>query len=202
MLHSGRKKRPALYFLKFTVEIYNCKIRSLFVYSNFLSLKKQPTRTAWKKILPKFPNILRRIQSNIFNNIINSFMWLAAFLTNSLEHLIIRLIVMIEIEARERVWTPNFSFKKPIECGLLWSEPWCAVSNVQAQFSVSGLMRAICLYLKISINLHENSKLTMLFWLWFMLIISFDWQEKIGNSRGETCKDIFISCKSPTWRPG
>ena len=28
-----------------------------------------------------------------------------------------------------------------------------------------------------------------------MLIISFDWQEKIGNSRGQTCEDIFISCK-------
>ena len=42
----------------------------------------------------------------------------------------------IEIEGRERVWTANFSFKKPFECSLLWSEPWCAVSNVQAQFSV------------------------------------------------------------------
>ena len=70
----------------------------------------------------------------------------------------------IEIEERERVWTPNFSFKNHNECGLLWFEPWCAVSNVQAQFLVSGLMRAVCLYLKNSINLHENSKLTMLFW--------------------------------------
>ena len=69
----------------------------------------------------------------------------------------------VEIEGRERVWTPNFSFKKPIECGLLWSKPWCFVSNVQTQFSVSVLMRAVCLYLKISINLHENSKSNMLF---------------------------------------
>ena len=59
------------------LEIYsNCKIRSWFAYSNILSLKEQPTRTAWKKIIPKFPNILRRIYStilfisNIFNNII------------------------------------------------------------------------------------------------------------------------------------
>ena len=74
--------------------------------------------------------------------------------------------------------------------------------NVQAQLSVCGLMRAVCLYLKISIDLHKNSKLTMLFWLWFMLIISFDWHEKIDNSRGQTSKDIFISCESPTWRPG
>ena len=46
----------------------------------------------------------------------------------------------IEIEGRERVWTPNLSFflKKPIECGLLWSETWCAVSNVQTQFPVSS----------------------------------------------------------------
>ena len=44
----------------------------------------------------------------------------------------------IEIEGRKRVWTPNFSLKKSIECGLLWSETWCAVSNVQTQFSVSS----------------------------------------------------------------
>ena len=71
--------------------------------------------------------------------------------------------LVIEIEWRERVWTLNFSFKKPIEYGLLWSEPWCAVSNVHTQFSVSGLMRAVYSYLKISINLHENSKSNMLF---------------------------------------
>ena len=38
-----------------------------------------------------------------------------------------------EIAGRERVWTPNFSFKKPIE--LLWSETWSAVSYVEKQFS-------------------------------------------------------------------
>ena len=31
-----------------------------------------------------------------------------------------------------------------------------------------------------------------------MLIISFDWQEKIGNSRRQTYENIFISRKSPT----
>ena len=35
-----------------------------------------------------------------------------------------------------------------------------------------------------------------------MFIIPFDWQEKIGNSRGQTCEDIFISCKSPMLRSG
>ena len=33
-----------------------------------------------------------------------------------------------------------------------------------------------------------------------MLIITFDSQEEIGNSGGQTCENIFISCKSPTWR--
>ena len=34
-----------------------------------------------------------------------------------------------------------------------------------------------------------------------MLVISFDWQERIGNSHGQSCEDIFISCKISTWRP-
>ena len=94
-------------------------------------------------------------------------------IASSLLNLVLKIIITLEFKLQfsfcfhvlKRVWTPNFSFKKPIECGLLWSEPWCAVSNVQAQFSVSGLMWAVCLYLKTSINPHENSKLTMLFWL-------------------------------------
>ena len=78
----------------------------------------------------------------------------------------IEMYLTIETEGRQRKWTPHFSFKKHIKCYLLWSEPWCAVSNVQMQFSISSLMWVICLYLKISIiNLHEYSKLTMLLWL-------------------------------------
>ena len=67
-----------------------------------------------------------------------------------------------EIERRERVWTEKFSLKKPIECGMLWSEPWCIVSSVRMKFSESSLMPAVCLFIKISLSLHENSKSTML----------------------------------------
>ena len=33
-----------------------------------------------------------------------------------------------------------------------------------------------------------------------MLIISFDWQEKIVNSRSQTCEDAKVLCKDPVKR--
>ena len=44
----------------------NCKTRSCLF--NILSLKKQPSRVAWKKILPKCPNILKGICTWIESN--------------------------------------------------------------------------------------------------------------------------------------
>ena len=53
----------ALMFL----EMYsNCKTRS-YLFNN-LSLKKQPTRAACKKSLPKFSNILKRICTQIYSS--------------------------------------------------------------------------------------------------------------------------------------
>ena len=94
---SREEKRPVLYFLKFAV-IAKC-VPDLLRVIFFPLRSSQPE-------LPEtnYRRILKHIKKDIFNNIIYSIIysttlpkgiqWLAAFLTNSLEHLIIRLIVI------------------------------------------------------------------------------------------------------------
>ena len=96
---SREEKRLVLYFSKFTVQL----LQNMFLIclQQYFFLKGAANQNCLKKNYPKIP---KHIKKDIFNNIIysaiylttlsKSIIWLAAFLTNSLEHLIIRLIVI------------------------------------------------------------------------------------------------------------